>query len=343
MSLYYTYDDAGNLSNIRYIIDSIGYQHNYYPVCNSRGDVETIYDYHGNVSAKYTYDAWGLIFSITDADGNEIYDEMHIGKLNPFRYRGYYYDTETGIYYLQSRYYVPFLRRFFNADSQLNPGTGLTGTNMFAYANNNPVKYSDSNGQLPFLAITGAIGAVIGAVAGGVIAKKTGRSVWKGAAIGAAGGALLGLGVGAGLGMISGAGALATAGKVVAGIGTVISTQIDRISQIVQGSYQKTVDIVNKGYNSFSQLKSVIGSPGVGSEWHHIVEQSQINKSGLSPQMINNVNNIISINQDAHRAISGYYSSIQPFSEDLRVRDWLAGKSFQAQYEFGLGVIELFK
>jgi len=161
MSLYYTYDDAGNLSNIRYIIDSIGYQHNYYPVCNSRGDVETIYDYHGNVSAKYTYDAWGLIFSITDADGNEIYDEMHIGKLNPFRYRGYYYDTETGIYYLQSRYYVPFLRRFFNADGYVQTGQGLDSQNMYTYCDNNPVMLTDPSGFAPVTIRWGSRGAAV--------------------------------------------------------------------------------------------------------------------------------------------------------------------------------------
>ncbi len=114
--------------------------------------------------------------------------------------------------------------------------------------------------QLPFLAITGAIGAVIGAVAGGVIAKKTGRSVWKGAAIGAAGGALLGLGVGAGLGMISGAGALATAGKVVAGLATLATTAGDKItaglgkiSNVISNIGNKTTNI----YRSVSQAEAI--------------------------------------------------------------------------------------
>ena len=65
---------------------------------------------------------------------------------NPLRYRGYYYDTETGFYYLRSRYYDPTMRRFLNADSFASTGQGFTGTNMFAYCNNNPVRYLDSSG-----------------------------------------------------------------------------------------------------------------------------------------------------------------------------------------------------
>ncbi|HOD01859.1 MAG: tRNA nuclease WapA precursor [Firmicutes bacterium ADurb.Bin300] len=160
----------------------------------------------------YTYDAWGLILSITDANGNEIYDEMHIGKLNPFRYRGYYYDTETGSYYLQSRYYDPGVKRFFNADSQLNPGTGLTGTNMFAYANNNPVMYSDPDGHFILLAcIIG--GAIIGAVTGALTMAKVSKiETGKVSAKRVAKGTAVGLGIGAVVGT-----AFGLVGKVVAG------------------------------------------------------------------------------------------------------------------------------
>ena len=97
-----------------------------------------------------------------------------------------------------------------------------------------------------------------------------------------------------------------------------------------------------KGFDTYSQLKNEIGSPGLGNEWHHIVEQSQITKSGFSPQMIQNTNNVISINKSAHRAISGYYSSVQPFTNGMIVRNWLAGQSFGAQYEFGINVIKMF-
>ena len=95
-------------------------------------------------------------------------------------------------------------------------------------------------------------------------------------------------------------------------------------------------------YMKERQLKNEIGSPGAGNEWHHIVEQSQIAKSGFSPQIIQNTNNIMSISKTAHRAISGYYSSVQPFTNGMIVRNWLAGQSFSAQYEFGMNVIKMF-
>ena len=98
----------------------------------------------------------------------------------------------------------------------------------------------------------------------------------------------------------------------------------------------------NRGFETFDQLKKEIGSPGEGKEWHHIVEQCQMKKSGFTTQMIQNTGNIISISKGTHRAISGYYSSIQPFTGGVTVRNWLAGQSFEAQYEFGLNVIQMF-
>ena len=107
-------------------------------------------------------------------------------------------------------------------------------------------------------------------------------------------------------------------------------------------SYNSGAASAGKGFDTYRQLKNEIGSPGAGNEWHHIVEQSQISKSGFSPQMIQNTNNIVSISKTAHRAISGYYSSVQPFTNGMIVRNWLAGQSFNAQYEFGINVIKMF-
>ena len=70
-----------------------------------------------------------------------------MADINPLRYRGYYYDTETGFYYLQSRYYDPVVSRFINADKYASTGDGLVGYNMFAYCSNNPVNYSDPSGE----------------------------------------------------------------------------------------------------------------------------------------------------------------------------------------------------
>lgn len=99
----------------------------------------------------------------------------------------------------------------------------------------------------------------------------------------------------------------------------------------------------NKGYKSFRQAKKAMGPAGKGRDWHHIVEQCQVKKSGFDVQMINNEKNLISIDKGLHRKISGYYGSIDPeFCDTMKIRDWLAGQSYQAQYEFGLNVIKMF-
>ena len=74
--------------------------------------------------------------------------EGTLADVNPFRYRGYYYDSETGMYYLNSRYYDPEVGRFLNADSQLNTQSGVIGINLFSYCENHPTTRGDSNGNL---------------------------------------------------------------------------------------------------------------------------------------------------------------------------------------------------
>jgi RHS repeat-associated protein len=138
-------------------------------------------------------------------------------------YRGYYYDFETGLYYLQSRYYDPTVGRFINADTQLNVAVGVLGYNLFAYCNNNPVKFADTDGHFPFFAITAAIGAVTGAIVGGVKAAKAGKSVLKGALKGAAVGGLIGLGAGAAAGALLAGSVTASVTSVVIGAKAVAS------------------------------------------------------------------------------------------------------------------------
>ena len=120
----------------------------------------------------------------------------HIGRVNPFRYRGYYYDEETNLYYLQSRYYDPTVCRFINADdvAYIAPET-LNGLNVFAYCGNNPVMNVDPNGKffwLPLLAVIG-VSALTGAIDGGITAAMNGQNFWLGFAAGAIGGAVGGV------------------------------------------------------------------------------------------------------------------------------------------------------
>ena len=93
------------------------------------------------------YDSWGNTISIQNGNGQEITNPNDIGNLNPFRYRGYYLDSETGLYYLQSRYYDPQTCRFLNADGYVSTGQDIVGNNMFAYCGNNPISRADPSGQ----------------------------------------------------------------------------------------------------------------------------------------------------------------------------------------------------
>lgn len=105
---------------------------------------------NGSLIARYIYDTWGNTLSIVDASGNEITNSTALPVQNQFRYRGYYYDNESGLYYLQSRYYDPVTCRFVNADGQVSGvGGTLLGYNLFAYCFNNPVNINDNEGEWP--------------------------------------------------------------------------------------------------------------------------------------------------------------------------------------------------
>ena len=111
----------------------------YYYITNLQGDVMYLVDASGNEVAAYDYDPYGKVITSTG----------DLAAVNPLRYRGYYYDTETGFYYLQSRYYDPEICRFINADSYASTGQGYMGYNMFAYCNANPVALVDTSGSIP--------------------------------------------------------------------------------------------------------------------------------------------------------------------------------------------------
>ena len=111
---------------------------------NLQGDIIGIYNSNGGKICTYTYDAWGNC-TTTRASGITSLESQIASSYNPFRYRGYYYDTQTGFYYLQSRYYNPEWGRFLNADACLY--SSILGFNMFAYCDNNPVNYIDPYGE----------------------------------------------------------------------------------------------------------------------------------------------------------------------------------------------------
>ena len=153
--LWYHYDNTG----------VTGLEHNgkkYYFQKNIQGDVVRIFDEAGSLKASYIYDAWGNHRVIDGMTGMDVTHDFtiggvttdvsrHIGNINPFRYRGYYFDRETGLYYLNSRYYDPAICRFINADdarvSEQYVYT-LNGLNLYSYCLNNPITHTDENGHV---------------------------------------------------------------------------------------------------------------------------------------------------------------------------------------------------
>ena len=135
-------DDGTNAMDFTYDANgkAIGFAYNdalYFYLYNLQGDVVAMMDEDGAIVAEYTYDAYGNILSATGA----------LAGINPIRYRGYYYDSETQLYYLQSRYYNPEWGRFINADAYAIAGNILTANNMYAYCNGNPVMFVDLDGK----------------------------------------------------------------------------------------------------------------------------------------------------------------------------------------------------
>jgi len=140
-TLYFSYDASGRPLSVSYT-DANETTTTYYYITNLQGDVLAIVDGTGTAVVQYTYDAWGRQLSMTGTM------KWTLGMQNPLRYRGYVYDSETSLYYLQSRYYNPEMGRFLNADAFVATGQGELGNNMFAYCGNNPVLYKDPSGFL---------------------------------------------------------------------------------------------------------------------------------------------------------------------------------------------------
>ena len=162
-------DGSTTTSKLRFSYDADGkvvavnYNGNYYYYLrNAQSDIVELIDKTGATVVEYRYDSWGKLLSTSGSLASTL------GKNNPFRYRGYVYDEETGFYYLQSRYYNPEVGRFISSDVLLSTGQGVLGHNAYAYCLNNPVNREDSNGNwsMPnWLKVTIGAVALVGAVA----------------------------------------------------------------------------------------------------------------------------------------------------------------------------------
>ena len=176
-AIYYTYKNGSNVSSARYHVAT-----------NAQGDVIALYNSNGVKVGAYDYDAWGnqRVFVVTqNAAGANVHTQInpeteylnHIVNVNPIRYRGYYYDKDLGLYYLQSRYYDSDVGRFINADEidvlSFSPNS-ITDKNLFAYCDNNPVIRADDGGTAWHIvagALIGGAGELVGQLLSGTSIK----------------------------------------------------------------------------------------------------------------------------------------------------------------------------
>ena len=223
-SIVFLYDESG-MVGMEYTAG--GTTKLYYFQRNLQGDVTAIYDTSGNMVARYLYDAWG---NCTIGAGTT---NQAVAKANPIRYRGYYYDDDTGLYYCNARYYSPKWRRFISPDDTAYlDAENVNGLNLYCYCNNDPINYVDPSGHMPEWAewlIGGAVivglgvatfftggaagvilgaafyGAVTGAVSGALLGGISGAisGGWEGFLDGAASGFMMGALIGGATGALS--------------------------------------------------------------------------------------------------------------------------------------------
>ena len=236
--IYETAADGGQTGRIKTVKNGSGqlmairYKGaDYYYIRDGLMTITGLVDANGAAVVNYRYDSWGMLTGISGSMAGTL------GKDNPYRFKGYYYDEETRMYYLKSRYYQPEICRFISADVYITTELNTNGSNMYSYCKNNPVMLMDSDGSFAILAIAGAffakkgtemlVGAVLNVVTTGLAASIVGEKyTLKDAAMAALTGA---------------AGALGAAGSLAAGL---ISGFVAYGSSREQGE-DKTVSFTN--------------------------------------------------------------------------------------------------
>ena len=255
-SLEFIYDDGNQPFAMIYNDGSTSTL--YYYVLNAQGDVIALLNANGTLAASYNYGAWGN-YSVHDADGKKNTSASFIGHINPLRYRGYYYDRETRLYYLQSRYYDFANCRFINADTfATTDANGFLSANMFAYCENNPIMRTDEDGEIWHI----VAGAVIGAVTNGIGTVVSNLVTGKPATDGLVGALLSGF-VG---GMVSATG-LGLGAVVAANAAT--SMAINAVAQVekIRNGKATTFSVGEMLYEGgVSAASALVGGPGSGNK-----------------------------------------------------------------------------
>ena len=162
----YLYDGSGQLMAIRYK------GADYYYIRDGLMCITGLVDANGGAVVNYRYDSWGMLTVITGSMAETL------GKENPYRYKGYYYDDETGMYYLKSRYYQPEICRFISADDEdvlIDTHANLSNKNLYLYCDNNPIIKVDEEGQIAEFLVNAALGAAVNVAASFIIAQAMGQ------------------------------------------------------------------------------------------------------------------------------------------------------------------------
>ena len=248
-------DGSTTTSKLRFSYDADGkvvavnYNGNYYYYLrNAQSDIVKLIDKTGATVVEYRYDSWGKLLSTSGSLASTL------GKNNPFRYRGYVYDEETGFYYLQSRYYNPEVGRFISSDVLLSTGQGVLGHNAYAYCGNNPIVREDTQGNLWGLiaaavgAVTGAVvGAVTGAVTGAITALASGSDFGETVVAGIASGAAAGAITGAAVGIASDVVSVGIAATIVIGGGVLSGVASELVDAKISKRHSTVADFVISG------------------------------------------------------------------------------------------------
>lgn len=195
----------------------------YYFTKNLQGDIIGIYDSTGKIVVEYRYDAWGELYSYSYYPESE-----HIAEINPFRYRGYYFDQETGFYYLNTRYYDPSVKRFISADNINVIGAtsnSFVDKNFYSYCDNNPIMRADEGGEFWHIIVGAVVGAAVNFVTNVIQQSQSGEEInWAKAGVAAAAGAVSGALAATGAGPV----AQIAANALVSGAESVINQGIDK-------------------------------------------------------------------------------------------------------------------
>ena len=234
----------------------------YYYLKDVFGNITHVYDRADTLMAYYKYDAWGNCTVIQDQN-----DVNNVANINPFRYRGYYYDVESGLYYLQSRYYSPEFRRFISPDSyDLIPTLAESGDlNLYVYCSNNPVMYTDPSGEFPLWAVA-LFGIFVSGVINGVVNVMTmsaGENAWGAFLGGFVEGSVSAAALAAGLAIgayTGGVGHAILGGAISVTFGFIGGKYGNAISQkISYGNVDWGVANINGGFAALTNLFSYVG------------------------------------------------------------------------------------